>query len=67
MAMSVERQYQDELDSLSTRIADLRFGIARIIEKARYDEYGSFESVRERIIALANEILVEDNGEGVTR
>ena len=42
------------------RILNLRFGIARIIEKAKYDEYGTFESVRERIIALCNEILDAD-------
>jgi len=42
------------------RISDLRFGLKLVIEKARYDEYGSFEDVRNRIIALAEEILLED-------
>ena len=43
------------------RIANLRFGIERLIEKAKYDEYGTFESVRERIVELANEILRDDD------
>lgn len=42
------------------RIGELRFGIERIIEKTKYDEYGSFEDVRKRIIALCEEILADD-------
>jgi len=43
------------------RINELRFGIERIIEKTKYDEYGEFEDIRNRIIALAQEILQEDD------
>lgn len=42
------------------RIKDLRFGLERVIEKAKYDEYGTFEDVRSRIVALCEEILAED-------
>ena len=46
--------------TLEHRITNLKFGIALIIEKAKYDEYGTFEDVRKRIIELAEEILLED-------
>lgn len=59
--ISVERQYQNEIDYLTKRLKDLRFGIERIIEKTKYDEYGSFEDVRIRIIALATEVLAKDD------
>jgi len=45
----------------SKPILERRAGIERVIEKTHYDEYGTFEDVRARIIALCEEILDEDD------